>query len=276
MKPMREPHPFDEMVRRPDREIRLAHAALLWARDEHSDMTPAHYLDRLNALADRVEAKDAQCGHERIEALRHVLVEAEAFRGNYEGFTRPENSYLNRVIDTRRGIPVSLSVIWLDLAEQLDWPLVGLTLPGHFIIRYDGVGDELLVDPFNEGREITREQCSTMLSGLFGREFELTDEHMTPASERAILARMLGNLYAAYASKEDWLRTGRVLRRITALRPKDAMVHAELGRVLMLVGDLKSAATVLNKAEELARGEEESATVIHHLNELRFRLHQRN
>lgn len=276
MKPPNEPHPFDEMVQQPERNIRPAHAALLWARDEHTDMTPAHYLDRLKALADRVDAENAATPSDRVDALRGVLVESESFRGNYDDFGNPENSYLNRVIDRRLGIPISLSLVWLDVAKQLDWPIVAVALPGHFLIRYDGMGDDLFVDPFNGGRELSRDDCATIMSTLFGKDFELREEHFAPAGPHTILTRMLGNLYVVYATTEDWPRAVHVLQRLIALRPQDAMVHAELGRLLILTGELKAAAGVLAKAEELVEDGEASATVSHHLNELRFRIRQQN
>ncbi|MEE9295341.1 MAG: transglutaminase family protein [Phycisphaerae bacterium] len=270
------PHPFDEFVQKPESEIRLAHAALLCACDEYQGLTPARYLQRLNALADRIDREDAFSAYDRVAALRQVLVEAELYRGNFEDFANPVNSYLNRVIDTRRGIPISLSAIWLDVAEQLGWPIVGVSLPGHFIIRYEGVGEEMLIDPFNGGRELTHDDCAHMLTTLFGDEFTLTDQHLVPAGTRAILARMLGNLYTTYVQSGDFARTTCVLKRITALRPKDAMVRAELGRMQVLTGDLRGAAATLHQALDLADSDDERSTVDHHTDELRARMHEQN
>ena len=269
-------HPFDEFIQQPEENIRLAHAALLCACDEYHDLTPAHYLQRLNALADRVDSKDAHTGHERADVLREVLVDGEMYHGNIEDFGNPVNSYLNKVIDTRAGIPISLSAIWIDVAAQLGWPFVGVSLPGHFIIRYDGIGEEILIDPFNNGRELSHDDCSKMVRALFGDEFSLTEQHLEPAGTLAILARMLGNLYMSYVQVNDYSRTARVLSRIVALRPEDAMVHAELGRMQLLNGDLIGAATALHRATELAQNAEEISTVNHHKRELRARMHEQN
>ncbi len=271
-----ESHPFDEMICDGQSEFRLAHAALLWARDEYTNVAPAHYLERLGVLADRVDRAGAHTGNERIDAISQVLVKDEAFRGNYGDFVNPANSYLNCVIDTRRGIPISLSAIWLDIAEQLDWPLSGVSLPGHFIIRYDGVGEEILVDPFNEGRELNHEDCERIVKAVCGADTMFGEEHLAPADPRSILARMLGNLYATYTRLSDWPRTIHILKRFAALQPGDAMILAELGRMQTLVGQLKRAADTLNRAGELAQDDEQRSTVNHHLASLRSHLSEQN
>jgi regulator of sirC expression with transglutaminase-like and TPR domain len=270
------PHPFDDLVRNSGETFRLAHAALLWARDEYDSIAPVQYLERLNALADRVDQQGARDGYERVEAIRSVLVEAESFCGNVEDFVNPANSYINRVIDTRRGIPVSLSVIWMDIAGQLDWPFSGVSMPGHFLVCYEGMGETLYVDPFNNGQELHRDQCEQMVKTLYGQDFDFKDEHLEPVSTRTILGRMLGNLYVTYARSSDWLRSARVLERISALKGEDTLVHAELGRLYLLIGNLRSAAVALNRAEELAQTDDEVATVRHHLSHLRMALGQQN
>jgi len=269
-------HPFDEVVKQSEDQVRLAHAALLWARDEYTDMAPKKYLDRLNALADRVDSAQASTGAERVEALREALVVDASYRGNYEDYANPANSYLNRVIDTRRGNPVSLGVIWLDVAAQLEWPVFGLSMPGHFLIRYEGVADEVIVDPFNGGRVLSENDCTQMYAAMFGADATPDPEHLERLGNYGILARMLGNQYVLYAHAADWPRTYRVLRRLVAVQPRDALVYAELGRVLMHLGEYKEAATVLSDALALADGTEETATVNHHLVELRSKLNEQN
>lgn len=269
-------HPFDEVVNQPESDVRLAHAALLWARDEYVGIAPKQYLDRLNALADHVDGMHTSTGSERIEALRETLVESASYRGNYEDFANPANSYLNRVIDMRRGNPVSLGAIWLDIAERLDWPMVGLNMPGHFLIRYEGVADEVIVDPFNGGRMLSDDDCKQMYSAMFGAQSVPEEDHFERLGTFGILARMLGNLYVLYANAADWPRTVVILRRLVAVQPRDAIVRAELGRVLMHLGDYKEAAGALNEALELADGDEETSTVNHHLVELRSKFNEQN
>lgn len=271
-----EPHPFDEVVKQPESEVRLAHAALLWARDEYADIAPKQYLDRLNALADRVDGTHTSTGSERVEALRDTLVENGSYRGNYEDFANPANSYLNRVIDMRRGNPVSLGAIWLDVAERLEWPMYGVSMPGHFLVRYEGVADEVIVDPFNGGRILSDEDCVKMYSAMFGADATPEEAHFERLGTFGILARMLGNLYVVYANAADWPRTVCVLRRLVAVQPRDAIVRAEFGRVLMHLGDYQEAAGALNEALEMADGDGETATVNHHLVELRSKLNEQN
>lgn len=257
-------------------DFRLAHAALLLAQDEYSKLAPARYLERLNGLAERVDRLEAHSGSDRVEALREVLIDSEAYRGNYEDFQNPANHYLNRVIDTHRGIPISLSAVWLDLAHQLDWPFFGVSMPGHFMVCYQGIGEEILVDPFNGGREVSREQCSQMVKGIFGPDFELTDEHLASIESPTVLTRMLGNLYSMYAQQQDWQRCVRALKRVVAIHPEESLLHSELGRILFVAGDLTSAATTLNQALKLATNEEEEATANHHLRDLKQLFSEQN
>ncbi len=264
------------MLLRDGDNVRLAHAALLLATDEYDDIAPARYLERLNGLAERVDVSNVYTGSDRVEALRVVLIESESYRGNYEDFQNPANHYLNRVIDTHRGIPISLSAVWLDLARQLDWPFHGVSMPGHFLIRYDGIGEEIIVDPFNGGRELSHEQCEQMVKGIFGPDFVLADDHLAPIGTKTMLTRMLGNMYSMYAQKQDWLRCVRVLRRVVAVHPEESMLHSELGRMQFVAGDLKSAANTLTRALELASNDEEEATANTHLHELRQLVSEQN
>ena len=165
-----------------------------------------------------------------------------------------------------------LGAIWIDAATQLGWPVAGAAMPGHFVLRYDGNGHDLYIDPFNGGRTMSREDCVTILRTLFGPEFELLDEFFAPVGERTVLARMIGNAYAIYVGADDWVRTVRTLERLVALSPEDAMLHAELGRMRIKTGDLEGASTALKQARESASGDEETSTVNHHFVELRNKL----
>ncbi len=257
-------------------DFRLAHAALLLARDEYEEVAPARYLERLNGLADRVDRLDAHSGSDRVDALREVLIDAEAYRGNYEDFQNPANHYLNRVIDTHRGIPISLATVWLDLAHQLGWPFHGVSMPGHFMVCYEGIGEEILVDPFNGGQEKSREQCEQMVKGIFGADFELTEEHLASIGTRTVLTRMLGNLYSMYAQQQDWTRCVRALTRVVAIHPEESLLHSELGRMLFVAGNLTSAASTLNHALTLAANKDEEATAQHHLRDLKQLFSEQN
>jgi len=269
-------HPFDELVNGPEGQIRLAEAALLFAADEYPDLTLNHYVQRLDILARRVAGYPAFNALQRINALRQVLVTEEGFQGSASVFNNSAGTLLNRVMDTRRGLPVALSVVWLDVARRLDWPMHGVGLPGHFIVSYDTDGQRILIDPFNQGALLSRESCEQLLRTMFGESAELHDAHLNTLAPRGILERMLGNLYAISVSAEDWEGAARALRRTVALRPDNVPLRAELGRLLTLGGRLDEATRVLAEAQRLARDDEEARLVDTHQTQLLRKLGENN
>jgi regulator of sirC expression with transglutaminase-like and TPR domain len=240
------PHPFDQIITQPEDQIRLAAAALWYAADEYPDVKVAYYLEFLDALATRVARHKAATPHEQIDALRLEIVEHEGFAGNRTDYHNPQNSYLNRVIDRRTGIPVSLSAIWLDVAARLGWPFAGLNMPGHFLICATGSGEDIIVDPFNDGAVLSKAECGHMALALFGSDFRLQPEHLAHVGTRDVLRRMLGNLHSIYLVRRDWPRCTSVLRRMFALRPTDHEIAAELAQLLAVAGELAEALAILH------------------------------
>ncbi|HUU85001.1 MAG TPA: transglutaminase-like domain-containing protein [Phycisphaerae bacterium] len=269
-------HPFDELVSRPEADVRLATAALLFARDEYDQVDPEFYLGQLDDLARRVAAHPASSPAGRVESLRHVLVEQEDFRGDEQSYHSADSSYLNCVIDKRRGLPIALAVIWIDVARTLDWPIHGVGLPGHFILSYDSPDDRILIDPFHNGVVVNPEDCRQIVRAMFGRAVPFEREQLRPVSTFAILERMLGNLYTLYVQQRDWLRAARVLTRTIALRPGSFAFRAELGRTLIEAGELAAAEVALAEAMSLTLGTEEREALDAHYQALRQARVQRN
>ena len=221
-------HPFDALVRSDESEIRLAEAALLLAVDHCRGLKIAPWLNRLDELARRVDAKQARMRTEQIDALRTVLVDEEHFSGNTADYYDPRNSLLNHVLERRLGIPIALSITWLDICHQLSWPFAGIGLPGHFLIKRTTSDGETLIDPFNNGYTLRRADCERMVTDIYGHKVQLTDEHFQASTKKAILARMLNNLRAIYLNQQAWYDGGLVLARLLALRPGSVELEREL------------------------------------------------
>ncbi len=224
----RSEHPFDRLVVQDETAIRVAEAALLFATDHCPDLDVGRYLRRLDELAERVGRLAPTDARERIQALREILVAQEGFHGNTDHYYDPRNSFLNDVIDRRTGIPITLSVIWLDIAGQLDWPLFGAALPGHFILRYAAPSEEILIDPFSQGRLLTRAECQDLVSELTGYPVELRDEHFAPSTTKLTLTRMLNNLAILFLRERRWPPAVRVLLRLLALHPDSMELRRQL------------------------------------------------
>lgn len=231
-------HPFDELVQREDRDIRLTEAALLFAQDHCPGMDPREWLDRLDGLARRVGRLPAKTDEEQVSALRAVLVEEEGLAGNTAEYHDPRNSFINCVIDRRLGIPISLSAIWLDVAGRLGWPFFGVGLPGHYLIRRFDAQGELLVDPFGGGRILSRGGCVRLISHLFGRRVGLDDSAFEPMATKVTLMRMLNNLHSIYTQRESWSEVACVLVRMLALEPDSSMIKDQIAMVGVKLAEL--------------------------------------
>lgn len=244
-------HPFDLLMELPDSDIHLDCALLQAARDVFPDLNIAEYRRQLDYFADEVSAlRPGLSSITRYEAMREVLVEEYGFTGNEEAFYDPDNSYLNKVLDRRTGIPISLSVIWIEVGRRLKWPIAGIAFPGHFLVRFEDEERLVVADPFNEGRSLSIDDCRALLaevsvspeSAAANTEWPpLRPEHLVPCSKRTLMARALGNLRMIYTAQEEWSRLGDILRRLAAVEPHNGAHLCELASLHARLGDMKSA-----------------------------------
>lgn len=231
-------HPFDELLELDTVDIRLDCAALHLARDEYPDIDVLSTLNRLDDLATDVAAKRPGISlPNRFQALRAVLVEDFGLRGN-EDYYDPDNSYLNRVLERRVGIPITNSIIWMEVARRLNWPAEGIGFPGRFLVRMEDAEYYVLIDPFQEGRTLSLSDCAELLSQQSENKVKLTAEHLEPADTRAILIRMLNNLRGIYLAQSNWSALARVLERLSAAEPENPRHVTELAGVRFRLGDV--------------------------------------
>jgi regulator of sirC expression with transglutaminase-like and TPR domain len=235
-------HPFDLLMQLRTEHIQLDCAMLHLARDVYPYLALPSYLARLDAMAEDVAARrPGLSAIQRYEAMREVLVRRYALRGNQDDYYDPNNSYLNRVLDRGLGIPISLSAVWLAVARRLKWPVVGLGLPSHFVIRFDDREHFLLVDPFNDGRTLTIDDCRRILDHHFDGKVPLSPEYLEPVNVRVILARLLNNLRRIYTANRDWARLTDVLRRLANVEPENDRHLCDLAGLLHRRGLVRSA-----------------------------------
>jgi len=241
------PHPFDIAMRLNTWDIRLDCAALHLARDAYPHVPITAYLSRLDQLADEVaQTRPGLSAVLRYRAMREVLVERHGLRGNYDDYYDPDNSYLNRVLDRRLGIPISLSIVWLAVAQRLKWPVYGVGLPGHFLVRFDDEERFVLADPFGEGRSLTIEDCRRILDHHFEGRLRFSPSYLLPVDARAVLARMLNNLRDIYVASQNWPRACAVVRRLLAVEPNEGRHFQDLAGLLCRLGDARGAHACLS------------------------------
>lgn len=229
-------------------------AGLLFAREvAYPQLRPSDYVIQLEDLAEAARPVVAahRGAHARGIALAQFLAQA-GFRGNTVDYGDPRNSYLNQVLERGLGLPISLSVIFLEIGRRLRLPVAGVGLPGHFIVSVGGAEGDLYLDPFFQGRTLTVDDCQELVGAVTGKSVAGFDPRwLAPTAPRAILARMLANLRNFYASVEDWPPAVAVLERLRVLQPEVAAYTRDLGVLQYRQGRLRQAARLLD--EYLAR-----------------------
>jgi len=266
------PH-WDELATLADDALPLLPTALLIARDEYPELDPAAYERLLQAHADhlRVEVDATREWPLKIAAINHHLFNEVGYSGNNDEYYDPRNSYLNEVFERRLGNPISLAMVQIEVARRLGLPLEGISFPGHFLVRLPVDDGVLIMDPFNGGRPLgvdeLRERARTNLGGQAPDDSVLA-QILDPAPHRAILMRMLRNLYGVYAERGEWDRAARSADRVLKLAPEQAdavrdrglaylqLEHlagarADLARYLKMEPEASDAASIRDRLVEL-------------------------
>ena len=232
--------PFALEIERPDDAIDLARAALVMARVEYPDLDPDAHLGRLDAVAaDAPQACRRGEDATRLQHLCRYLFEELGFAGNREDYYDPRNSLLNDVLERRLGIPITLSLVLMEVGRRIGLSIEGVGLPGHFIARLRSGGDSLMVDPFDAGAPLTAEACAALVERAAGQRVPLTDAAFAAVSKRAFLARMLTNLKGIYWRRKDWARAAAVADRLLVLDPGAAGERRDRGLARAQLGDLR-------------------------------------
>lgn len=270
-------HPFDLLMELDAAQIRLDCAALHLARDVHPTVNAGRYLRLLDDLADEVAAtRPGLAANLRYRALHGVLVESFGLTGDQQDYYHPDTCYLNRVLDRRCGAPISLAVIWIEVARRLKWPLTGVALPGHFIVRLDDPERFLLIDPFHDGRPLSLEDCESLVEERLGGAVDFSTDFLSPVGTRSILLRLLRNLRNIYLTRNDMACLAITLRRLAAIEPANGRHLQDLAAVCCRRGDVRGAAAHLELYLHRTPHAEDSPVVRRNLQQLHAALLARN
>jgi regulator of sirC expression with transglutaminase-like and TPR domain len=240
---MQDIHPartrFRALIRQPEARLNLAEAALCIAWEDQGEGRPAQWLHELDGLAEQAQLRIAglEQPREMVVALNSYLFGECGFRGNTWQYNDRANSFLDRVLETRAGLPITLSVVYLEVGWRLGLPVAGVALPGHFLARFGAGADSIFIDPFNRGRLWSHEQC-----------------------EAPILARILRNLKNIYAESEEVPAVLAATERIFLLEPDNpqelrdcGLLRARLGQIHRALEDLERYARIAPRAPDLPR-----------------------
>jgi len=243
---------FARYLARPAAEIHLDEAALLLARTEYPALDVPAHLSRLDALAARAQCDPGRPPQANVAALNRLLFEDEGFAGNEAEYDDPRNSYLNDVLDRKLGIPITLTLVYQEVARRCGLPVVGVGFPGHFIAKYVTPTREILLDPYQRGAVLSIKDCEEKLKAHFGEDAELRPEFLSESTTRQTLTRMLNNLKGAFFRRKDLSKVLMMIAMALAIDPASRQEIHDRGMVYFVLRRYDDAMTDLRTYLELA------------------------
>jgi regulator of sirC expression with transglutaminase-like and TPR domain len=262
---------FAEVVSREEDFIDLAEAALLIAAEEYPGLDVALYLNKLDEMGDlareRVASSETALGF--ISVINAVLFDDIGFRGNTESYYDPRNSYLNEVIDRRTGIPITLTLVYMEVARRIGFPVYGVGMPSHFIAKHCSPAGDIYIDAFKRGRVLGEAGCAELLSEVTAGRVKLDPNHLLAVTKKQLLTRMLSNLLGIYATGNDYSRALAAIERILIINPESASYTRDYGLLLAAVGRRTDALDQLHKYLSLAPDASDLDTVREQIKSIR-------
>lgn len=240
--------PFAKLMAPPHRDINLSRASLLIAQTEYPDLDLSRYLRLIEDLGDRVRTDTLDDSvMAPIHTLNHILFDEEGFRGNEEEYYDPRNSYLSDVIDRKVGIPITLSVLYMEVARHAGLNVKGVSFPGHFIVKHQTPEGPLYVDPFYGGMALEKEHLAQRLRLAGGGIMPFRDHHLAACTDAQIVSRILDNLKGIYASRRNYDKVLEIIQMLIDVSPWDldeirdrGKVHLQLKHYQPALADLET------------------------------------
>jgi regulator of sirC expression with transglutaminase-like and TPR domain len=267
---------FRQAVHQVETKIDLGRAALTIAAHEYPNLDIDAYLSRIEQLAAAAEARLGANPdvYRSIAALNYVFFKEHGFRGNRQHYFDPKNSFLNEVLDRKTGIPISLSVLYIEVARRIGLPLQGIGFPGHFLVKYVGDKEEIVLDPFNQGEILSRRRLEAMIDRLYDVKVVFEPHFLEPASKKQILRRMLNNLKIIYLRKNEFIKGLAIVERLLVLDPASAEDIGDRGLIYLQLECFKQALEDLETYLRLAPHAEDAPAIRKQINVLARRVTQ--
>lgn len=269
---------FADIVSCEDEQIDLAEAALLIAAEEYAGLDVPLYIEKLDRIGDlaREHAEGARTTSDMIAAINTTLFDELGFCGNRENYYDPRNSFLNEVLDHRTGIPITLTVVYMETARRIGFPVLGVGLPGHFIAKHISDEGDIFIDTFNDGRLLGEAGCAEILKEMSGGRLELKPSHIAAVTNKQILTRMLSNLLGIYADSIDHARSLAAIERILLINPDSPPHVRDRGLLLAALGKTAAALPELKRYLTLAPEARDSSVIREQIKSLQQTLARMN
>jgi regulator of sirC expression with transglutaminase-like and TPR domain len=233
-----------------DEKIDLIRSALTIARTEYPDVNVESYVTRVDELARSAASRIGDIGDPRdvIAALNYALFREAGIQGNRDAYYDPRNSFINEVLDRRLGIPITLALIYMEVGRRLGFPLFGVGMPGHFLLKhYDIDGSETIIDCFNGGDILSAQDCQRRLDEIYSGQMTLRPEFLFAVSRRQMLTRILNNLKTVYLSARNFRKALPIVDLVLVIYPRSpedvkqrALLRYSLGQSRGAADDLEA------------------------------------
>jgi len=265
-----------ELMQQPEEKISLAEAALVIASAEYAGLDLPKYLSRLDAMAETVGRHILQETDPLaiIAQINRRLFQEEGFCGNAEDYYDARNSFLNEVMDRKTGIPIMLSTVYLEIAGRLKFPLVGVGMPGHFLVKHPHF--DILIDPFSQGRIVTETDCEKRMRQVLGESVPFHPSYLDGVSKLHTVTRMLNNLRNVYLNTRQFPKALWVTELVLALHPDSADDLRQKAAFLLEARRYSEALEALNLYLERAPEADDAEELRHTALNLRKTLAQLN
>jgi regulator of sirC expression with transglutaminase-like and TPR domain len=230
-------------LQKPADQVDLAKAALYVAQEEYPELDIPTYLVMLDRMADTLQQRLPETDYplKIIRTINQYVFDELNFRGNAIDYYDPRNSFLNEVLTRRVGIPITLSLVYLELAKRIGFPMAGVGMPGHFLIRPTLEEMAIFVDPFHQGEVLFEQDCRDRFQQMFGDSARMERAHLEPISPTTFLVRILANLKMIYIQKRDAPKALEAINRILLIYPEAVSEWRDRGLIHYQQGQLESA-----------------------------------
>ncbi|MEM1367845.1 MAG: tetratricopeptide repeat protein [Cyanobacteria bacterium P01_H01_bin.15] len=224
---------FAAAIAKPAADINLLEAALWIAKSEYPNLEPQAYFDVVDRMALEAQSYLPEAAYplKIIQGLNRFFFKGLDFTGNQENYYDPRNSYLNEVIERRTGIPISLAILYREVSNRLDFPMIGVGMPGHFLLKPNFPEAGIYVDVFHEGAVLFPEDCAQLINGIYGESVDFDPDWLAPISAPDILLRMLNNLRAIFLQQGKWQKMKQNLEFCLLLVPDNPQFRRDRGLI---------------------------------------------
>ncbi|MGA7613928.1 MAG: transglutaminase-like domain-containing protein [Thermoanaerobaculia bacterium] len=262
---------FEELARLPDEMLDLVEASLVIALEAYPALDMERYFDQIEAWSRAIRERVVGSHDlERvIEQVNHLLFDEEGFHGEADDYYDPRNAFLNEVLDRHAGLPIALSILYLEISRRIGIEMRGVALPGRFLVRAGEGLEEILVDPFDGGRVLTRSECQSLMDAMYGGAVRLGERHLRPSTRHEILLRVLAHLKALYLSRHDVEGALASVDRILILDDHDPWELRDRGRLAMQSHRYEEAIEFLSRYLDLAPSADDYRQVADEIDYLR-------